>query len=224
MYNLIGYYSLSRFSTLAVRRTISSLKSVLILAGEHGDADLESKTSMPHLVEIKAKCAAPAEVQKLLLEHGAVLQGKDHQLDHYYEVPSGRLKLRIGNIERSLIFYNRPNQAGPKDSLVRLCRMEAAGDEVPENLQQVLEAALGEWQCVDKQREIYWAANVKLHLDEVKGLGHFVEIEAIGEDGADRDRLEEQCREWMEWLNIRAEDLLESSYSDMLQDVQDLPG
>ncbi|MEM7573010.1 MAG: class IV adenylate cyclase [Bacteroidota bacterium] len=179
---------------------------------------------MPQLVEIKAKCSEPAEVQKLLLQHGAILQGRDHQVDHYYRVPNGRLKLRIGSIERSLIFYDRPNQAGPKDSLVRLCRLEATGDEVPDTLHEVLQTALGEWQCVDKQREIYWADNVKLHVDEVQGLGHFVEIEAIGEDGADRDVLEKQCREWMKWLNIQPEDLLESSYSDMLQDVQDLPG
>ncbi|HFD33211.1 MAG TPA: CYTH domain-containing protein, partial [Gammaproteobacteria bacterium] len=46
-----------------------------------------------------------------------------------------------------------------------------------------LTAALGIFKIVDKQRRIYFIGNVKFHIDEVKGLGSFVEIEAIDEDG-----------------------------------------
>ncbi|MEL7376922.1 MAG: adenylate cyclase, partial [Bacteroidota bacterium] len=70
---------------------------------------------MPYLVEIKARTAVPAQVRERLLANGAKLQGRDHQVDHYFNVPDGRLKLRLGIIERSLIFYQRPNRAGPKD-------------------------------------------------------------------------------------------------------------
>jgi len=170
---------------------------------------------LPYLVEIKARTAVPAQVRERLLANGAKLQGRDHQVDHYFNVPDGRLKLRLGIIERSLIFYQRPNRAGPKDSKVSLCRLEEVQGETPEQLRELLTTALGEWNRVDKQREIYWADNVKLHLDEVKGLGSFVEIEAIGVAEAEHEALEKQCRAWMEKLGIADEDLVTGSYSDM---------
>lgn len=145
----------------------------------------------------------------------ATLQGQDHQIDHYFNVPEGRLKLRQGNIERSLIFYRRTDQSGPKDSKVSLCRLEETKVDISDNLREVLTQALGEWNRVDKKREIYWAGNVKLHLDEVTGLGTFVEIEAIGETEAEHDTLEQQCRDWMERLGVKEEDLITHSYSDM---------
>ena len=57
-------------------------------------------------IEIKACCAAPEEIREVLAEQGADFKGIDHQTDIYYKVPKGRLKLRQGNIENSLIFYS----------------------------------------------------------------------------------------------------------------------
>ncbi len=164
------------------------------------------------IIEIKARCRQPDRIRELLRQHGADFRGLDHQVDTYFRVPEGRLKLREGNIENALIHYRRPNEAGPKKSEVLLYRL------APEPaLKKVLTAALGVFVVVDKQREIYFIDNVKIHLDEVEGLGAFVEIEAIGKNGEPTtDRLREQCQHFLELFDIRQEDLFENSYSDLL--------
>ncbi len=167
-----------------------------------------------HLVEIKARTTRAAEQRALLLAQGAQFKGTDHQVDHYFNVPAGRLKLRHGNIEQSLIFYQRGNQAGPKDSSVALTRL--SGEAEAESLAATLSKALGTWVKVDKQREIYFIGNVKFHLDEVVGLGSFLEIEAIGDSADDRENLLRQCQEYMALLGVREEELVENSYSDLL--------
>ncbi len=70
---------------------------------------------------------------------------------------------------------------------------------------------------VKKKREIYYINNVKFHIDEVPGLGSFVEIEA-GNILADltQEQLKEQCDFYLKEFMIKPEDLIEVSYSDML--------
>lgn len=167
-----------------------------------------------HLVEIKARSTHHEGQRRTLLEAGADFRGTDHQIDHYFRVPEGRLKLRIGTIERSLIFYRRPDQAGPKDSSVSLTRLEdeAAATDLADTLGQ----ALGTWVTVDKHREIYFIDNVKFHLDTVAGLGTFVEIEAIGAAPEERESLLRQVNHYRKLLAVEAEDLIEASYSDLL--------
>lgn len=167
-----------------------------------------------HLVEIKARTNRSAKQRQLLLARGAAFKGTDHQIDHYFNVPAGRLKLRSGNIEQSLIFYQRGNQAGPKDSSVAFSRL---GDQaMADSLAATLGQALGTWVTVDKQREIYFIDNVKFHLDEVAGLGAFIEIEAIGDSPEERETLLAQCQQYMDYLGVRQEDLVANSYSDLL--------
>lgn len=167
-----------------------------------------------HLVEIKARTTRTAEQRELLLAKGAHFKGTDHQADHYFNVPTGRLKLRSGNIEHSLIFYQRGNQAGPKDSSVALTHIDSQA--LADSFAATLDQALGTWVKVDKQREIYFIDNVKFHLDEVVGLGNFIEIEAIGESAEEREALLEQCRLYIAYLGVREEELVENSYSDLL--------
>ena len=45
-------------------------------------------------VEIKAHCAALKPLEQILLAQGADYKGLDHQIDTYFQVPNGRLKLR----------------------------------------------------------------------------------------------------------------------------------
>lgn len=165
-------------------------------------------------VEIKARCANPEAARAVLRDRQARFAGVDHQIDTYFRVPEGRLKLRQGNVENNLIAYRRPNEAGPKTSEVGL-----AGVSNGNELRAVLERALGVLVAVTKSREIYYIDNVKFHIDEVAGLGLFVEIEACGQPGEDA-RLREQCREYMELFGIRNEDLIEKSYSDLLLEIR----
>lgn len=186
---------------------------------------------MAHLnVEIKARAGQPERVRAELLRRGARFAGIDRQTDTYFHVPDGRLKLREGTIENSLIFYERADTAGPKASQVRLCPLEPGNSaEVPagprsqtprtSSLREVLQAALGTFRIVEKVREIYFIDNVKFHIDEVPGLGSFVEIEAIDLDGrADESSLRAQCVDYIAVLGIAAEELEARSYSDLLAD------
>lgn len=161
-------------------------------------------------VEIKARCSNPESVRVKLRGKNARFAGMDHQIDTYFRVAPGRLKLRQGNIENALIAYRRPDQQGPKTSDVTLAPVANS-----EELRSVLEQALGVLVTVDKQREIYYIGNVKFHVDEVQGLGSFVEIEACGQAGEEA-KLRVQCREYMELFGIKEEDLVEKSYSDLL--------
>ena len=127
-------------------------------------------------------------------------------------MPTGRLKLREGNIENNLIYYEREDKPGIKESKVILYK--ANPDKA---LKQILEKTLGVSVIVDKLREIFWIDNVKFHIDKVKGLGTFVEIEAIDYEGKiGKDKLFEQCKEYLDLFEIPEEDLISCSYSDLL--------
>ncbi len=162
--------------------------------------------------EIKALCQNHAEARNIILSLNARYIGCDHQIDHYFNVHHGRLKLRDGSIEKHLIHYLRPNRKGPKLSRVKLYPVHE-----PEKLNTLLSSALDTLVIVDKQREIYFVDNVKIHLDRVKDLGSFLEIEAIDEDDRFSDEeLLHQCQHLMNLLKIAPDDLICDSYSDML--------
>jgi predicted adenylyl cyclase CyaB len=168
---------------------------------------------MAHInVEIKARCSDHERIRKILEERKADHQGEDHQIDSYFVVPNGRLKLREGTIENNLIFYERENSAGPKQSNIMLYPVEPGS-----LLKELLTKALGVLVTVDKKRNIYFAGNVKIHLDVVAELGSFVEIEARDVDGTiGRPKLLQQCQEFRTLFDISDSDLLTDSYSDML--------
>ena len=121
------------------------------------------------------------------------------------------MKLREGQIENNLIHYQRQNQKGPKQADVILYK------STPDSsLKQLLTTGLGIFTIVDKTREIYFIDNVKFHLDTVKNLGSFMEIEAIDSDGSiGVEKLQQQCRFYCDLFNIQPTDLCTNSYSDM---------
>jgi adenylate cyclase, class 2 len=162
------------------------------------------------IIEFKARCADLDAIRQKLKQRQARFAGTDHQIDTYFRVPQGRLKLREGNIENSLVFYSRENHTGTKQSNVTMTAMPPQTD-----LKAVLDKALGVMVAVDKKREIYFVGDVKIHLDEVAGLGTFVEVEAIG-SAEQRDELQRQCDEFLREFGITQDDLVGGSYSDLL--------
>ena len=162
-------------------------------------------------VEIKARAKDPNHIRNYLQSNAATFKGVDEQTDTYFLVANGRLKLREGNIENNLIYYERDNIAGPKKSHFNLIKIEDAA-----GLKEVLTKSCGIKTIVTKRREIYYLENVKFHIDEVPGLGAFVEIEA-GNVLADRneEQLRDQCEFYLRQFGISDRDLLTSSYSDM---------
>ncbi|MFN8256375.1 MAG: class IV adenylate cyclase [Bacteroidales bacterium] len=162
-------------------------------------------------IEIKAKCNNQAAIRNILKTGNADFKGVDHQVDTYFKVNSGRLKLREGKIENALIHYNREDKYDAKESDVIIYQ-----NTKNSLLKELLIRALGHLVTVDKEREIYFIGNVKFHLDKVKGLGEFVEIEAIGNDDTDKENLMKQCKFYLNLFGINKEDLVPVSYSDML--------
>ncbi len=166
-------------------------------------------------VEIKARCSDPSAIRECLLNKGADCKGIDEQTDTYFNVQHGRLKLREGNIENNLIYYERNDQAGPKHSNFQLIKVENSDD-----LKNVLTRSVGVKAIVHKRREIYYIDNVKFHIDDVPGLGSFVEVEAGNMLAPlSQKELEQQCNEYMQAFGIKPEHLVEVSYSDMMMEI-----
>lgn len=169
---------------------------------------------MSHInIEIKAKSKNPDKIRKMLEGRTARFVGTDHQIDTYFKVADGRLKLREGNIENYLIYYQRQNKKGPKQSDVILYKTTLKSP-----LKNILAKSLGIFKVVDKKREIYFIKNVKFHIDKVKGLGSFIEIEAIDKTGKiGKQKLLKQCNEYLRFFNVSESDLVSKSYSDLIK-------
>lgn len=167
-------------------------------------------------VEIKAECLNLNVVRSLLLERNAIFSGKDCQIDTYFNTATGRLKLREGDIENYLVYYNRGDRKEPKESGVVL-HSTTKGNTA--SLKETLAESLGIMCVVEKVREIYFIGNIKFHLDTLENLGTFIEIEAQSDaEGADVSALRRQVEEYKAYLCIEDKDLVSGSYSDMLME------
>jgi adenylate cyclase, class 2 len=168
---------------------------------------------MTHLnIEFKAKIDDIKALEEKLFSLQPQYIGEDHQKDTYYNVSVGRLKLREGNIENALIWYNREDLGGAKQSDILLYK------HLPENaLKKILIKLHGIKTIVDKIRKIYFVDNVKFHFDNVKGLGTFIEVEAIDDNGTiGIEKLKKQCDYYIAFFGIEEKDFMKKSYSDML--------
>lgn len=165
-----------------------------------------------NISEIKARCPDPQAIRAILQARHATFRGTDRQRDTYFRVNRGRLKLREGQIENYLVYYEREDQAGPKQSDVILYPSTSGSA-----LKEILTQSLGILVVVEKQREIYFIDNVKFHIDTVTDLGSFVEIEAIDADGSrGKEKLLAQCQSFLELFRIAEDDLIAVSYSDLI--------
>ena len=163
-------------------------------------------------VEIKAWCDHPDKVEQKLRELGARFHGLDKQTDTYFNCSNGRLKLRQGNIENALIYYERDNQQKPKTSNVELYPLDPDKDLLP-----LLTKAYGVFKVVKKERKIFYLRNIKIHLDHLIGLGYFIEIEALSNHPEMQDAvLRTQCEDLMVELEVDQNRLISHSYSDMV--------
>ena len=135
------------------------------------------------------------------------------QEDTFFNTDKGRLKLRVktpGNGE--LIYYERPDQDGPKRSDYHLAKTSD-----PENLKNALSLALGVRGVVKKTRYLYMAGQTRIHIDDVEGLGHFMELEVVmHEDQSDAEG-QAIAEDLMRRLGVREDALLEGAYMDMLE-------
>lgn len=160
--------------------------------------------------EFKAQLKSDTVVRMALKNLRARYIGTDHQVDTYFHVPSGRLKIREGHIENALIFYQRANTRRARRSKIEMIMLP------PRNsIRAILTEAIGVRVVVDKRREIYFVGNVKVHLDRVRGLGNFVEVEAISRGGS-MAKIRGQARRFQKLFGIRTSDIVPQSYSDLI--------
>jgi homotetrameric cytidine deaminase len=161
-------------------------------------------------LEIKARDPDPAGSLERALALGAEDRGEITQRDTYFGRTAGRLKLREQSPgDAELIEYRRSDDAGPRVSDYRLVPVSD-----PDALREALDAALGTLVVVEKRRRLLLWEGVRIHLDEVEGLGSFVELEATDGDPAKVERLRTE-------LDIPDERLIAGSYSDLLLDSRE---
>ncbi len=162
-------------------------------------------------IELKARCGDLAQAAAACERLGARRVWTRRQTDVYFAVPDGRLKLRIEDPgETVLVWYRRADAPGARESVYEVtpvCDVAATAAS--------LAAQHGRGARVEKTRTLYLLENVRIHLDDVAGLGTFVEFEAVM-GGAQRDdaamallgRLRGE-------LAIADGDLVSQSYGDM---------
>ena len=177
----------------------------------HG-ANVESKTRATDLDAVA--CVAS--------ELGARYEGRLDQVDTYFQVPRGRLKLREishlgagGSVSTSceLIRYDRPDERG-----ARVSRYERTEIDDPATCKERLVAEHGLRGCVRKQRDLWLLGSTRVHLDRVQELGNFVELETVCADApGPGDRLEHD--RLAAALGLDPEATFEGSYIDLLEGI-----
>jgi homotetrameric cytidine deaminase len=164
-------------------------------------------------VELKAADRDPETTAARCLALGATDRGELHQTDTYFLARRGRLKLRTDESAAELIAYTRPDHPDAAESTYVLAPVSA-----PEELADALEAALGTVVIVSKRRRLFLWEGVRIHLDEVDGLGSFVEFEAVLPDAGDAETARGKVARLRAELAIEDDALISAGYADLLLD------
>ena len=163
-------------------------------------------------LERKARCADLSAAARAVECLGARHEGVLEQTDVYFRVPKGRLKLRtMPGAPPVLIWYERPDEAASRWSHYYLVPISD-----PTTLRSALAAALGERGEVRKRRTLWLWHNVRIHLDEVGGLGMFVEFEAVMSASDDEATAHARLAELAAALGLTPADEVAGSYADLL--------
>ena len=167
---------------------------------------------MPSNIEIKARARSFEEIriraEKLSDTPAQIIP----QEDTFFHTPQGRLKLRVLADYAQLIYYTRPDQEGPKRSDYQITRSTD-----PQNLKRVLELAYGIRGVVKKTRYLYLVGQTRVHLDDVQGLGQFLELEVVLGEGQSEAEGQKIVADLMSALGVERADLLEGAYMDLLE-------
>ncbi|MEZ2350789.1 class IV adenylate cyclase [Caballeronia sp. RCC_10] len=139
------------------------------------------------------------------------------QQDFFYDVPTGRLKLRQfdDGTPSELIFYQRDDRDGPKVSYYSRSPVTNA-----EAMHALLAQALTTRGIVSKERHVYLVGRTRIHLDRVDGLGDFVELEVVlGQDDEEAGGHQE-AHDMFARLGVAQADLVPLAYVDLLNPAQ----
>jgi predicted adenylyl cyclase CyaB len=171
-----------------------------------GDAQLREN------IEFKAKVRDPERVHATARELSGDEPQLLRQIDTFFATAHGRLKLReFSSTLGEIIYYDRPDTAEPSRS-----KYEIAHVKDPEAVRRVLAAALEVVGTVRKTRSLYLVGRTRIHIDEVEGLGAFLEVEVVLDDGDRHDDGEREARDLLAKLSVAESDLIAQAYVDLL--------
>jgi predicted adenylyl cyclase CyaB len=170
-------------------------------------------SGMARNIEIKARVES---IESLLPRVKTIADGGPTEMlqdDTFFSCPNGRLKLRaFSETAGELIFYQRPDGAGPKESFYMICRTSS-----PNTLREVLSLAYGASGRVRKHRTLFMAGRTRIHLDRVEGLGDFLELEVVLSEGQATQSGVKIAHELLNTLGISRDQLVEGAYVDLLR-------
>jgi predicted adenylyl cyclase CyaB len=167
---------------------------------------------MERNVEIKARI----ESVDALLRVAAMLADRRptemFQDDTFFACPRGRLKLRaFSHSEGQLIFYRRPDAAGPKESSYIISPTTS-----PDTLREALSLAYGQTGRVRKHRTVFLLGRTRMHLDRVEGLGEFLELEVVLGQHEPVEAGISIANELLGKLGVSPRQLIKEAYVDLL--------
>lgn len=162
-------------------------------------------------LELKVRDPAPEATARACAALGAADHGVLRQRDTYFAAASGRLKLRehLDDGRAELIAYDRPETAAVRASRYRRL-------DVPPALHGVLATALGVVGVVEKTRRLFLYEHVRIHLDEVAGLGAFVELEAVQPGGAAAADGDPALERAIDALGLRGREAVAGGYLELV--------
>jgi homotetrameric cytidine deaminase len=168
-------------------------------------------------VELKARDPDPARTLERALALGAEQIGEIRQRDTHFAGARGRLKLREQETDGPVLFdelieYSR---ADSTDARISTYLRVPVGDAAP--LREALDAAYGTLVTVTKRRRLLLWEGVRIHLDEVEGLGSYLELEAVAELDSDLSEEHEKVERLRAKLGIKDADLVAMSYADLVR-------
>ncbi len=128
---------------------------------------------MPKNLEVKARTQRTDAALNVARSLPASFEGTLFQVDTYFRIQHGRLKLReINQKQAELIYYNRP-----EDDIQRISDFEIYPCSALEKIKSILEQSLGILTVVTKERQLFLYQSTRIHIDEVENLGSFIEFE-----------------------------------------------
>jgi predicted adenylyl cyclase CyaB len=146
---------------------------------------------MSRNIEVKARVEDFASVERRARTLGAVQVLDVRQRDVFFRVPEGYLKLRTadGATTGEIIRYHRERTAAvrPSDYEIEVVEDTAAAE-------RRLSKQHGVLGLVEKRRRVLRWRHTRIHLDEVDGLGTFVEVETVIEGIGEDEAREEAAR------------------------------
>jgi predicted adenylyl cyclase CyaB len=171
---------------------------------------------MPANIEIKARARNFADLRQRAEALSDTPAQVIHQEDTFFQITRGRLKLRqLSPDHGQLVYYERTDASGPKRSDYII-----AESSDPAALKAALTAALGVRGVVRKRRSLYMVGQTRIHLDEVEGLGEFMELEVVLRPEQSDVEGQAIAQDLMTRLDVQEEDLLEGAYMDLMEGME----